>query len=55
VAAVSLAEALAEAAKLLAEAGVTSPRVDAELLAAHLLGESAGRVRALALAGAPEP
>jgi release factor glutamine methyltransferase len=55
VAAVSLAEALAEAAKLLAEAGVPSPRVDAELLAAHLLGESAGRVRALALTGAPEP
>jgi len=55
VAAVTLAEALAEAARLLAEAGVPSPRVDAELLAAHLLGESAGRVRALALTGAASP
>ncbi|GLB66822.1 peptide chain release factor N(5)-glutamine methyltransferase [Arthrobacter mangrovi] len=54
-AAVTLAEALAEAARLLAEAGVPSPRVDAELLAAHLLGESAGRVRALALTGAASP
>ncbi|EMY34645.1 N5-glutamine S-adenosyl-L-methionine-dependent methyltransferase [Arthrobacter crystallopoietes BAB-32] len=54
-AAASLAEALAEAARLLAAAGVPSPRVDAELLAAHVLGESAGRVRVLALTGAPEP
>jgi release factor glutamine methyltransferase len=50
-----LAGALRAAAAVLAEAGVPSPRVDAELLAAHLLGESVGRVRALALAGAPAP
>ncbi|MCG2623987.1 peptide chain release factor N(5)-glutamine methyltransferase [Arthrobacter sp. I2-34] len=50
-----LAAALRAAAAVLAEAGVPSPRVDAELLAAHLLGESVGRVRALALAGAPAP
>jgi release factor glutamine methyltransferase len=50
-----LAGALRAAAEVLAEAGVPSPRVDAELLAAHLLGESVGRVRALALAGAPAP
>jgi release factor glutamine methyltransferase len=50
-----LAGALKAAAAQLAEAGVPSPRVDAELLAAHLLGESVGRVRAMALAGAPAP
>lgn len=50
-----LAGALKAAAAVLAEAGVPSPRVDAELLAAHLLGESVGRVRAMALAGAPAP
>ena len=32
-----------------------SPRVDAELLAAHLLGESVGRVRAIAFTDAPAP
>jgi release factor glutamine methyltransferase len=49
--------ALGAATRMLAEAGVPSPRVDAELLAAHLLGVSTGRVRALAIAGsaaAPE-
>ncbi|NJC22827.1 release factor glutamine methyltransferase [Arthrobacter pigmenti] len=51
----SLAHALGEATSELAAAGVPSPRVDAELLAAHLLGESAGRVRALALTGAAVP
>lgn len=51
----SLAHALREAASVLTEAGVPSPRVDAELLAAHLLGETAGRVRALALTGASAP
>jgi release factor glutamine methyltransferase len=34
----SLADALAGAERVLAEAGVASPRVDAELLAAHALG-----------------
>lgn len=51
----SLADALREAAAVLAEAGVPSPRTDAELLAAHLMGESVGRVRALALIGAAVP
>ncbi|WP_026534992.1 peptide chain release factor N(5)-glutamine methyltransferase [Arthrobacter sp. H14] len=51
----SLASALAAATSVLAEAGVPSPRVDAELLAAHLLGESAGRVRALAYTDTPAP
>ncbi|TJY65359.1 peptide chain release factor N(5)-glutamine methyltransferase [Arthrobacter sp. CAU 1506] len=51
----NLAEALAAAAARLAEAGVPSPRVDAELLAAHLLGVSLGRVRALALMDAESP
>lgn len=51
----SLAHALREATSVLKEAGVPSPRVDAELLAAHLLGESVGRVRALALTGASAP
>lgn len=51
----SLASALAGAVTMLTEAGVPSPRVDAELLAAHLLGESAGRVRALVFTDATAP
>ncbi|GAB3545870.1 peptide chain release factor N(5)-glutamine methyltransferase [Arthrobacter tumbae] len=51
----SLADALRDAASTLAEAGVPSPKVDAELLAAHLMAESVGRVRALALIGAAAP
>lgn len=51
----SLDEALRDAASILADAGVPTPRADAELLAAHLLGESVGRVRALALVGAAAP
>lgn len=51
----SLDEALRDAASILADAGVPTPRADAELLAAHLLGESVGRVRALALIGAAAP
>ncbi|GID94815.1 peptide chain release factor N(5)-glutamine methyltransferase [Amorphoplanes digitatis] len=39
-----LAPALARAAARLAEAGVASPRVDAELLAAHALGVGRGRL-----------
>lgn len=53
--ALSLDQALRAAAAELSAAGVPSPRVDAELLAAHLLGESVGRVRALAFTDAPAP
>ncbi len=48
-------EALRAAERQLRDAGVPSPRVDAELLAAHLLGVSRGRLRALALTGAAVP
>ncbi|MER1997663.1 MAG: peptide chain release factor N(5)-glutamine methyltransferase [Arthrobacter sp.] len=51
----SLETALRSAAAELAAAGVPSPRVDAELLAAHLLGESVGRVKALAFTDAEAP
>ncbi|GAA1351815.1 peptide chain release factor N(5)-glutamine methyltransferase [Arthrobacter koreensis] len=51
----SLETALRDAAAELAAAGVPSPRVDAELLAAHLLGESVGRVKALAFTDAAAP
>lgn len=51
----SLDAALRDAASVLAAAGVPTPRVDAELLAAHLMGESVGRIRALALIGAAAP
>ena len=40
----ALAPALAKATTRLAEAGVASPRVDAELLAAHALGVGRGRL-----------
>ncbi|MBJ2122008.1 peptide chain release factor N(5)-glutamine methyltransferase [Arthrobacter sp. MSA 4-2] len=50
-----LNDGLRAAAATLAAAGVPSPRVDAELLAAHLLGVGVGRVRALALTGATVP
>lgn len=43
------------AADRLASAGVPSPRVDAELLLAHVLGTSRGEVRRLALLDAPLP
>lgn len=51
---VRVAEAVTAAVATLTAAGVPSPRADAELLAAHVLGVSRGR---LALAGglAPEP
>ncbi|MBG6223598.1 release factor glutamine methyltransferase [Arthrobacter sp. CAN_A2] len=48
-------EALRAAERQLRAAGVPSPRVDAELLAAHLLGVSRGRLRALALIGSAVP
>ncbi|WP_323958773.1 peptide chain release factor N(5)-glutamine methyltransferase [Arthrobacter sp. JZ12] len=51
----SLASALREATATLRLAGVPSPGVDAELLAAHLMRENVGRVRALALIGATAP
>ncbi|GAA2197978.1 peptide chain release factor N(5)-glutamine methyltransferase [Sinomonas flava] len=55
-----LGEALRRAAALLAEAGVPSPRADAEHLAEHLLagelaGGGLGRLRALAIMGTPLP
>jgi protein-(glutamine-N5) methyltransferase, release factor-specific len=49
---VRLGELLAEATAILAEAHVPSPRVDAELLAAHVLGVPRGR---LAVAPDPDP
>lgn len=48
-------QALRDAELRLGQAGVPSPRADAELLAAHLLGVTRGRVRALALTGADVP
>jgi release factor glutamine methyltransferase len=51
----SLAEAVREATELLTEAGVPSPRVDAELLADHLLGVGLGRLRVMMLGDAPAP
>ncbi|MDV8146413.1 peptide chain release factor N(5)-glutamine methyltransferase [Arthrobacter sp. B10-11] len=51
----SLAEAVRKATALLADAGVPSPRVDAELLADHLLGVGLGRLRAMLLGDAPAP
>lgn len=50
-----LAEAVREATAVLAAAGVPSPRVDAELLAGHLLGVGRGRLRALLLGDSPAP
>ncbi|MBC7550980.1 MAG: peptide chain release factor N(5)-glutamine methyltransferase [Cellulomonas sp.] len=40
---------------VLADAGVPSPRVDAELLAAHLLGVSRGELQVAAILGRPTP
>ncbi|MBP1135724.1 release factor glutamine methyltransferase [Arthrobacter sp. PvP023] len=51
----SLAEAVRQATALLADAGVPSPRVDAELLADHLLGVGLGRLRAMLLGDSPAP
>ncbi|MCY0905335.1 peptide chain release factor N(5)-glutamine methyltransferase [Arthrobacter sp. H14-L1] len=51
----TLAEAVANATAVLSAAGVPSPRVDAELLADHLLRVGLGRLRALMLGGTPEP
>jgi release factor glutamine methyltransferase len=46
-------EALAVAVRVLAAAGVPSPRTDAETLLAHELGVPRGRVQALAVTGGP--
>jgi len=51
----ALRVALRDAAARLADAGVISPRVDAELLAAHVLGWSRGELAAAALAGRAVP
>ncbi len=53
--AAGLGAAVRDATALLAAAGVPSPRVDAELLADHLLGVGLGRLRALMLGDAPAP
>ena len=50
-----LADAVRAAAKVLEEAGVPSPRVDAEFLAGHLLGVAPGRLRALLLGDSTVP
>jgi len=46
-------EALEAATRLLAAAGIESPRADAESLLAHELGTGRGRVQAIALTGGP--
>ncbi|HKU34298.1 MAG TPA: peptide chain release factor N(5)-glutamine methyltransferase [Paenarthrobacter sp.] len=51
----SLADAVREATAILSDAGVPTPRVDAELLADHLLGVGLGRLRALLLGDSPAP
>jgi len=51
----SLAAAVSEATAILRDAGVPSPRVDAELLADHLLNVGLGRLRAMMLGDAPVP
>jgi release factor glutamine methyltransferase len=51
----TLGDAVRSAAHILAGAGVPSPRVDAELLAEHLLGVGLGRLRAMMLGDTPAP
>ena len=53
--ALSLADAVREATAVLAAAGVPSPKVDAELLAGHLLGVGPGRLRAMVLGDTTAP
>lgn len=50
-----LGDALGWASALLAEAGVSSPAVDAQWLAAHAMGVSRGELMAASLRGAPTP
>jgi len=51
----SLADAVREATAVLTAAGVPTPRVDAELLAEHLMGVGLGRLRAMLLGSDPAP
>ncbi|WP_026540130.1 peptide chain release factor N(5)-glutamine methyltransferase [Paenarthrobacter nicotinovorans] len=51
----SLADAVREATAVLSDAGVPTPRVDAELLAEHLLGGGLGRLRAMLLGNTAAP
>lgn len=51
----SLADAVTAATAILRDAGVPSPRVDAELLADHLLNVGLGRLRAMMLGNTPAP
>ncbi|QNE15081.1 peptide chain release factor N(5)-glutamine methyltransferase [Pseudarthrobacter sp. NBSH8] len=51
----SLAAAVSEATAILQDAGVPSPRIDAELLAEHLLGVGLGRLRAMMLGDTKAP
>ncbi|TLM85149.1 peptide chain release factor N(5)-glutamine methyltransferase [Pseudarthrobacter sp. NamE5] len=51
----SLADAVTQATAILRDAGVPSPRVDAELLADHLLNVGLGRLRAMMLGDSPAP
>lgn len=51
----ALDDALREAERVLAAAGVATPRADAELLAAHLMGLGRSEVRAAAILGRPTP
>lgn len=50
-----LGPALRDAERVLAAAGVGSPRVDAELLAAHLLGVTRGELGVAVVLGRPAP
>lgn len=50
-----LRAALGWASALLAEAGISSPAVDAQWLAAHAIGVSRGELMAASLRGAPTP
>jgi release factor glutamine methyltransferase len=51
----ALGPALREAERVLADAGVPSPRADAELLAAHLLGVTRGELGVAVVLGRPAP
>lgn len=51
----ALGPALRAAERLLADAGVPSPRADAELLAAHLLGVGRGELAVAVVLGRPAP
>lgn len=48
----ALSDVIRHAVDLLAQAGVTDPTVDAELLVAHVLGQSRGEVQAALIRGA---